>query len=391
MSYYIEVYDSIYHVPPLWDEQFSFEHPMYSGKLSVTELAAVNHVKVFYVITFSNHKPILFSYFQQLLVTPSHFNCKDSFFQHVSLNIYLNLVKPTLLVAGNLFRHDAYYLHAVKTEDVSSVYWETCQYVMNYTRSTGIFIKDAPSEIAKYLSQQQELLPMPNDISMVMNISKNWQSLDDYAKQLKRKYKKRYKKVIAHRDDIEIKCLSVEDIIAQSNMIESLYMQVTNNQLVSMGKLNAAFFIEMKKSLQDNYVVYGWYVEGKLVAFSSAILHKDVYDMNYIGFDYSVNQTHQLYFNILFHCLEEAIVRSCKKVILGRTALEAKAMLGCEPDYKYSFYQLRHPLVNWFYKKISTRFHNQLGEQWKERKPFKANLKQEKAAENNPIKGLHIS
>jgi hypothetical protein len=155
--------------------------------------------------------------------------------------------------------------------------------------------------------------------------------------------------------------------------MEQLYLQVTKKQLVSMGIINHSFFEELKKSLQDDYNVCGYFHGEKLVAFSSAILHDGEYDMNYIGFDYAYNQSHNLYFNILFHCLENAMSTGCHKLILGRTAPEAKAIMGCSPDYRFSFYKLRNVIVNWFYQMVAAYFKEQQGNKWKDRHPFKSN------------------
>jgi hypothetical protein len=57
----------------------------------------------------------------------------------------------------------------------------------------------------------------------------------------------------------------------------------------------------VKKALNNNYKVCGYFFENELVAFSSAIEHDGEYDMNYIGFDYALNNQLHLYFNILFH------------------------------------------------------------------------------------------
>jgi hypothetical protein len=140
-----------------------------------------------------------------------------------------------------------------------------------------------------------------------------------------------------------------------------------------MGIINHSFFEELKKSLQDDYNVCGYFHGEKLVAFSSAILHDGEYDMNYIGFDYAYNQSHNLYFNILFHCLENAMSTGCHKLILGRTAPEAKAIMGCSPDYRFSFYKLRNVIVNWFYQMVAAYFKEQQGNKWKDRHPFKSN------------------
>ena len=91
-----------------------------------------------------------------------------------------------------------------------------------------------------------------------------------------------------------------------------------------------------------------------------------------IGFDYALNSSLNLYFNILFYCLEHAISLGRKKLVLGRTAPEAKAILGCEPDYRFSYYKLRNVIVNWFYQMVAGYFKEQQGDSWKDRHPFKS-------------------
>jgi hypothetical protein len=78
---------------------------------------------------------------------------------------------------------------------------------------------------------------------------------------------------------------------------------------------------------------------------------------------------------------------------LGRTALEAKAILGCEPAYQYGFYKLRHPIVNWFFKKVSAGFREQIGEKWKDRHPFKSQFytQQTSAPESHQAAGSMVA
>jgi hypothetical protein len=213
---------------------------------------------------------------------------------------------------------------------------------------------------------------MQDDISMEINLPAHWQSLSDYEKDLKHKYLQRSKKMRKSYGDIQARELNMAELQQYSRDIFKLYQQVTRRQIVSMGMLNEHFFIELKKALKDEYRVCGFFLDGKLIAFSSAIRHGRIYDMNYIGIDYQYNQSHHLYFNILFHCLESAILANSSKLILGRTAIEAKAIMGCTPDYRFSFYKLRNVIVNWFYQRVSKYFSESQGEKWKDRHPFKS-------------------
>ena len=359
-----------------WDQLLPTDHPMRSQELLLAEDARLPRLSYYYVVARIGGKPVLLVYFQHLQVTPEHFNCRDRFFQHHSLNIALRTVKPTLLVAGNLFRHDATYYRFAPLPDAApepaEIFRLTVEEVLNRSGASGIFLKDITAECALRMDRDPNYHRMQEDVSMVLHVPEAWQSMADYEKALKHKYLQRYRKTRKQLDGIEIRELDRSEVEQRSAEIEALYLQVTNRQLVSMGKLNRRFFCAMKEQLGDRYRVFGWFLDGRMVAFSSAILHDGVYDMNYIGFDYGVNASHGIYFNILFHCLEQAILTRSASLVLGRTALEAKAILGCTPEYQHSFYRLRHVVVNWFFQRVSAGFREQIGQKWKDRHPFKS-------------------
>lgn len=376
--YTYKLYPNYQQAAAEWHTHISKDSPLHLDELGIQQQAQLSNLQYYYAITYLAGKPILLSYFQLLHVTPEHFNCQDKVFQQYSLNAALCIVKPTLLVVGNLFRHDCFFFQFTTDEftdeEKAYIFKQTFEYVLNESKASGIFIKDIPAFCAEKISPDTSYHRMEDDVSMVLKIPATWESMMDYEKALKHKYAQRYRKISKQVDGIEIKQFGLEDVERHQHDIESLYLQVSDNQLVSMGKINHQFFVDMKKKLGDRFKVFGWFYEERLIAFSSAILHDGVYDMNYIGFCYALNQSHSIYFNILFHCLEQAILTGSTKLVLGRTALEAKAILGCEPEYQYSFYKLRNVVVNWFFKKVSAGFKEQIGEKWKDRHPFKSSF-----------------
>ena len=375
-----KIYNSPAEAANEWHSYVDQDSSMHLNELGLEQRSLLPNLKFYYVVTYVGGLPVMLSYYQHLNVTPEHFNCQDKVFQQYSLNVSLRLVKPSLLVVGNLFRHDRLFFEFLKidmsNEEQAQIFKQTFEHVFNYSKAAGIFVKDVPARCADKILLDDTYKQMLDDMSMVLYLPKEWESLTDYEKSLKHKYAQRFRKIKKQQDGLEIQLLDEAQLVAYQHDIEALYMQVSDNQLVSMGKINHTFFVEMKKALGDRFRVFGWFEEGRMVAFSSAILHNGVYDMNYIGFDYSVNHSHSIYFNILFHCLEQAIATQSRKLILGRTALEAKAILGCIPEEQYSFYKLRHVVVNWFFKKVSAGFKEQIGEKWRDRHPFKSSYYQ---------------
>ena len=87
--------------------------------------------------------------------------------------------------------------------------------------------------------------------------------------------------------------------------------------------------------------------------------------------DNKVNATNSLYFNILFDSVEEAIKYRKKRLELGRTAREAKASLGCQPEYFNDYIRIDQPIAAFLSKALTGCFQAEIGENWKERNPFK--------------------
>jgi hypothetical protein len=383
MKLTFKVYHSLAELPPYWDETLGENHALHSSKINVSERSEIPDIKNYYVVGYCPNNTIVFqAYAQQLQVHSGQFNLSGNKLKQWFIRTSIDIVKPKLFVAGNLFRHDVQMLHfhkrAISTIDMSRIVEQSIDYMMKYTKSQGVFIKDMPKAIAQYFLTKKEYQRMDSDIAMHLDIPTSWNSFEDYQTALKRKYRNRAKSTRKNFTTVQTRNLELSEIISYKKEMHALYKQVTKNQVVSMGELSENFIVELKKSLNDKYQVTGFFVEEKMIAFSSAIIHDGVHDMNYIGFDYSLNQKYALYFNILFHCVECAIANKCKKLLLGRTALEAKAIVGCEPDYLYTFYKLKSRFINEIVKNISARFENRLGDGWQNRHPFKAEYYEKK-------------
>jgi hypothetical protein len=94
--------------------------------------------------------------------------------------------------------------------------------------------------------------------------------------------------------------------------------------------------------------------------------------MFYIGFDYKRNTELQLYFNILFFGVEQAILEHKPNAIFGRTALDAKARLGCKPRYQSTFAFVRNRWIRMITLRIQNNSQSQEGA-WEQRHPLKEN------------------
>lgn len=371
----IHCFISYKQLPELWNEFVPNNHYLQTDQLAITEDAGLPDISFLYV--FITHKgiPKATASFQLLHFKPIHVN-KGLVpgYAYAAWRLYMATCHPSLLVAGHLFRHDieSCYCDPDLTDYESFMYYrDAINEAMDQTKASATLVKDMPERLSGYFHNYEPHFTMlRNDILMEMDIPTHWHSMDDYKKDLKHKYKQRYNKLRQPWKDIEIRELSDEDVKQNKEELYALYQQVTDNQNVRIGLLNEDFLWLQKAYCKDNLRVWAAYEDGKMIAFFSAWVKQDVFDMFYIGMDYARNNDLNLYFNILFFSVEQAIKFGKNKLILGRTALDAKARIGCKPRYLSTYMYVRNKFIRNLVERAQKSTSENEGA-WENRHPFK--------------------
>lgn len=371
----IKLYDNAALLPACWDELIPEHHFLKSNQLVINEQMNLPDVQFMYAIVLWNERPIAASYFQVLAIQEHHLNTHAlSALQTTAWSLFTKWRHPKLLVAGHLFRHDIssfFCSDEVSAFNAFHLYRRIIEQASAQSKAMATLVKDMPEQLIPYFNRYAaEYLLMPNDIAMEMTLQPNWQSIHDYETSLKHKYAQRFRKVRALKETLDIQLLSVEDTEKNKDVLFQLYQQVSNRQQVRLGLLNADFLPILKRHYQDELNIWIAYEAGKPVGFFSAWSSGAVFDMFYIGIDYERNDALQLYFNILFFSIEQAIAFKKQKLILGRTALEAKARLGCKPKYLSTFLYIKNSFLRKAIGYIQNKVTPNEGE-WENRHPFK--------------------
>lgn len=371
----IELYEKATMLPSSWDELLPQDHFLKSNQLATNEEMSLPDVYFIYALVLWNERPIAACYFQVLNIQEYHLDTTTlSTLQAYGWQMFTNWMRPKLLVAGHLFRHDIssfYCSNEVSSFDAFHIYHKAIDAALAKCKAMAALVKDMPDKLIPYFNRYApEYLLLPNDIAMELQLPPQWQTIHDYEKALKHKYAQRFRKVRALKQKLEIKELSVEETESNKKILYELYKQVSNRQQVRLGLLSVDFLPILKKNYSNELHIWLAYEEGKPVGFFSAWATEDVFDMFYIGFDYERNEALQLYFNILYFSIEQAIALKKKKLILGRTALEAKARLGCKPAYLSTFLYIKNSLLRKAIGQIQNSVTTGEGE-WENRHPFK--------------------
>jgi hypothetical protein len=371
-----EWYHAASALPAEWDTGLPEDHFLRSNTLAVHEATALPDVTVMYALLRDKNSVLVRAAFQVLCVQPAHVQESSlPAWQYRLWKLFTSVVRPKLLVGGQLFRHDVASIQwagAMAAYDVFVWYRDVIRATARKTGAMAVLLKELPEPLVPhFLHGAPEYILLRNDISMQLDIPAGWERIGNYESSLKHKYAQRFRKVRQSWNKLSIADLSIAEVESNAAHIFSLYQQVTAHQPVRMGFLSEGFIPALKRAYPDRLKVWGIWEGEKMVAFASGWVNEESFDMFYIGFDYARNADLQLYFNILFFAIGQAIALRKPLLILGRTALEAKARVGCRPRYLNTFLCIRNPILREIISRMQSRLADSNNE-WEQRHPFKA-------------------
>jgi hypothetical protein len=377
-NFQYESYSQINDIAFLWDDFLPPCHHLKSDNLAILERTQPDDIDFRYLLVRDTYGIAGVLYLQEIKFSAKHydtsvFNTECLFLKMVSSCVTSKTAD--LLICGNLFLNNFtgfYFDERLAPESIGQILNDYAELRKPEKKFAGICVKDVKNPLQLDAIQGMCLKAFPDDITMEMPIANKWQNMDDYANSLSRKYRQRFKKTQSSAHKLLRQELSLTEIEQYSSQIFRLYLQVVEQQPIRIGMLNARYFIEMKRSLGDDFKVVGYFENETLVGFASYIFDvNQTFEIHYIGFDYVQNQTYQIYLNILFDGLAIGIATQQKTMALGRTALLAKASLGAKPLMLHNYYAMRFGVPSLIFSALQYFFGNKMGDDWKDRNPFK--------------------
>ncbi len=346
--------------------------------LSLLEKTLPN-ASIRYVVISKNGRPVLFAYYQIFTLTAANFNLENNStpVKHI-LKTFVNLKKAKAVMLGNVLRNETvshcYDPNVFTVDEATEAIAGIAEKIASDECATAIVLKELPPITAK----AQQLLhdngystPF-EDLVMDMDLDAGWHSLADYVNALSKKYKTRAKKALAAIEGLEIRNLTIAETAQYEKEIDALFSATVHQQPFTLTQPLPGYFTELKRMYQDSFEVIGFMHQGQLIAFYTAFIGADYYHIYYVGFNYELNNTYQLYFNILFSGLERAILSRKKVLQLGRTSFDAKASLGAKARQLSYFIKMEYIpdfVIKWFVKYFSSMENSK----WKQRNPLKEN------------------
>ena len=371
----VQLFEHTDKIPSVWNEILPTQHFLQTKHLGIYEQAKLPDVSYLYALVFVDDEAVAASYFQVLNIGEHHLNTNGfSGFQQLIWKAFAKLSGTKLLVSGHLFRHDIcafFWREGCSLFDVFNMFQQSINAAQKKAGTQAVLVKDVNTALTPYFNHYApDFLQLRNDISMEMELPFHWKKMNEYEQALKHKYAQRFRKIRSAWNELTVQELNTEETETNKKTLFDLYAHVSDKQTVRLGNLTPDYLPLLKRNHPEELRIWLVKEKEKPVAFFSAWVHPFAFDMFYIGFDYEQNERLQLYFNILFFSVEQCIAFGKKRLILGRTALEAKARLGCSPKYLSTYVFIKNPLVRKVIFQLQQNISSKEGE-WENRHPFK--------------------
>lgn len=205
--------------------------------------------------------------------------------------------------------------------------------------------------------------------NMIFEINPLWAQEEDYKKALTKKYRDQYKRSRNKALGIEKRMLTLEEIHDQQEIIYDLYLHVAENAPFNTFYLPKNHFYVLKEKLTDDFMLYGYFIDGKLIGFNTLIKNGKSLDTYFLGYDDKIQKEKMLYLNMLYDMIACGISLKFEKIIFGRTALEIKSSVGAIDTPMFGFMKHSQPIINLFLGQIFNYLEPVTT--WKRRSPFK--------------------
>lgn len=327
-----------------------------------------------YVTLYKAGKPVLFAYYQLFSLTPDNFNLSNDrdCVRHI-ISLFLKLKKARVLVLGNALRTDTASFccdrNTLTAQEALDAIAAITERLAKSEDVSGIILPGISNNNKTAFATAGYSTPWEDNV-MQLDLRSEWEHIDDYVASLTRKYKARTKKVLEATSSLQLIPVTEDKLQQYEADITRLFSGVIDNQSFVLTPSGANYITALKKLYKDDFEISMFLSDGKPVAFISAFITNDTYEVFYVGFDAQLNKTQPLYFRLLLAGLEQAIRLNKANLKLGRTSFDAKASLGAKPqqkDYLFKVRRLPQAAIKWF----ANYFSSLEDAHWKLRNPLK--------------------
>ncbi len=166
---------------------------------------------------------------------------------------------------------------------------------------------------------------------MVLSLDERWQTYDDYLAALDGKYRKSARQIVKDVAERGLVLERLGDLQSIADDMHALYLAVQDNNELRLVTSPSGYLPALVHAFGTDARCAVLRREGRLLGFVVTLKDHDQAVGYHIGFDRDAARDAPIYLRLLHAVVEDAIDLRCRRLSLGRTALEPKARLGAVP------------------------------------------------------------
>lgn len=267
----------------------------------------------------------------------------------------LEHVRERMLVCGNLLSWGAHGVAFAPGEDAAALWPAVAEALYRLRRADKlsgdadiIMVKDVPAEHAPGAEALSKFSyrPLETEPDMVLELAPSWDGYEDYLASLTAKYRKAARQI--EKDVTAAGCTveELKDVAPHADALHGLYMQTHSNARLRLVTLPASYLPALAERLGDGMRCTVVRRGDELLGFVTTVRDGETAVGYYIGFDREANAEFPVYLRLLQAVVADSIGLGCRRLSLGRTALEPKARLGARPAPMSVWIRHRIPALN---------------------------------------------
>jgi len=267
----------------------------------------------------------------------------------------LKRIQQNVLICGNLLSWGPHGVAFAPGEDPTLLWPGVAEALYRIRRADRllsstdmVMIKDIPHEMMQSADALKRISyrSVETEPNMVLTVSPNWNSFEDYLAALTSSYRKTARKIFEEIRAAGCVVESLGDVSEFTEQIHSLYLQVHHRQRMRLATLKPEFLPTLASTFGSGFRCTVIRKENEILGFVTTLKDRDIAVGYYIGFDSRANAELPIYFRLLQAVVEDAIQLGCRQISFGRTALEPKARLGAKPVPIHVWVRHRVPTMN---------------------------------------------
>jgi len=266
----------------------------------------------------------------------------------------LERVRERVLVCGNLLSWGQHGVAFAEGEDAAALWPAVAEALYRLRRADKlsgdadlVMVKDIPGghagadALSKFSYHQLE-----TDPDMVLELPKRWGSYEDYLGSLNAKYRKAARQIEKDVAAAGCRVEELRDAGRHAEELHGLYMQTHRNARLRLVTLPPSYLPALAERLGEGMRCTVVRRDEQLLGFVTTLRDGETAVGYYIGFDREANAEFPVYLRLLQSVVGDAINLGCRRLSLGRTALEPKARLGARPEPMSVWIRHRVPALN---------------------------------------------